>query len=272
MVDRLAGKVALITGGAGGIGAATARLFVEEGASVAIVDPAADAVERATQAIDPSGERMLGLVADLSQEAEARRVVAETVRRFGRLNSLVSAAGVRLYGPITEATADSWQWILGVNLLSAAFCAKYAIPEMEKVGGGTIVNVSSTNAVNGRAGMAQYDATKAALLALTRSMACDHASQGIRVNAVCPGFTITPFHTRRFSEARGMTEEEAYRFLSESPRDVPLGRPAEPIEIARSILFLASDESSYMTGTTMMVDGGQGMEARLDLGSSTGRQ
>jgi NAD(P)-dependent dehydrogenase (short-subunit alcohol dehydrogenase family) len=181
----------------------------------------------------------------------------------------VTAAGVRLYGPITEATADSWHWILGVNLLSTAFCAKFAIPEMVRGGGGTIVNVSSTNAINGRSGMAQYDATKAALLALTRSIACDHGAQGIRANAVCPGFTITPFHVRRYAEAQGVTEEEASRFLWDAPRDVPIGRPAEPIEIARSILFLASDESSYMTGATVMVDGGQGMHAELDLGSST---
>src|SRR5204863_7372362 len=105
MGDRLAGNVALITGGAGGIGAATARLFVDEGAAVAIVDPAADAVASATAAIDPDGHRVLGLVADLGQEAEAERAVQETVQRFGRLNSLVAAAGVRLYGPITEATA-----------------------------------------------------------------------------------------------------------------------------------------------------------------------
>src|SRR5262245_61125074 len=163
MTDRLAGKVALITGGGGGIGAATARLFVEEGAMVTIVDPVADAVASATASIDSTGAKILGIVADLSQEREAERVVNETVQRFGRLDSLVTAAGVRLYGPITEATAESWQWILGVNLLGAAFCAKFAIPAMAKVGGGAIVNVSSTNALNGRAGMAQYDATKAAL-------------------------------------------------------------------------------------------------------------
>src|SRR5688500_5315374 len=151
MADRLAGKVAVVTGGAGGMGAA-----------VTIVDPAADAVARTTAAIDRSGARVLGIVADLSQEAEAERTVRETVAKFGRLDTLVTAAGVRLYGPVTEATVESWQWIIGVNLLAAAFCAKFAIPEMARTGGGTIVNVSSTNAVVGRAGMAQYDATKAA--------------------------------------------------------------------------------------------------------------
>jgi NAD(P)-dependent dehydrogenase (short-subunit alcohol dehydrogenase family) len=116
--------------------------------------------------------------------------------------------------------------------------------------------------------MAQYDATKAALLALTRSLACDHAAQGVRVNAICPGLTITPFHIRRHAKARGVSEEEAARILWETPW-APLGRPADPSEIARSILFLASDDSSYMTGATLMVDGGQGMHVQLDVGSST---
>jgi NAD(P)-dependent dehydrogenase (short-subunit alcohol dehydrogenase family) len=269
MADRLAGKVAVVTGGAGGIGAATAELFVAEGAAVTIVDPAADAVARATAAIDPGGARVLGIVADLSQEAEAERTVRETVAKFGRLDTLVTAAGVRLYGPITEATVESWQWIIGINLLAAAFCAKFAIPEMARNGGGTIVNVSSTNAINGRAGMAQYDATKAALLSLTRSLACDHGHQGIRVNAVCPGFTITPFHIRRQPEAEGISMEEAQAILREQPSNNVLGRGADSMEIARSILFLASDDSSNVTGATLMVDGGTGMTTTVEFTSGT---
>jgi len=267
MADRMAGKVAVVTGGAGGIGAATAELFVQEGASVTIVDPAADAVAQVTAAIDPSGTNVLGIVADLSQESECERAVRETVAKFGRLDSLVTAAGVRLYGPITEATAESWQWILGVNLLGAAFCAKFAIPELAKHGGGTIVNVSSTNAINGRAGMAQYDATKAALLALTRSLACDHGHQGIRVNAICPGFTITPFHIRRKAEADGISYEEAQAILRELPSSNALGRGADSMEIAQSILFLASDDASNITGATLMVDGGAGMVSTVSFTS-----
>ena len=269
MADRMAGKVAVVTGGAGGIGAATAELFVREGASVTIVDPAADAVDRAVAEIDPSGARILGIVADLSQEAEAERTVRETVATFGRIDSLVTAAGVRLYGPVTEATVESWQWIIGINLLAAAFCAKFAIPAMAKNGGGTIVNVSSTNAINGRAGMAQYDATKAALLALTRSLACDHGHQGIRVNAVCPGFTITPFHIRRKAEADGISYEEAQAILREQPSHNVLRRGADSMEIARSILFLACDESSNVTGATLMVDGGTGMVSTIGFTSGT---
>jgi NAD(P)-dependent dehydrogenase (short-subunit alcohol dehydrogenase family) len=269
MADRLAGKVAVVTGGAGGIGAATAELFVREGASVAIVDPAADAVAQAVERIDPSDNSVLGIVADLSREAEAHRAVRETVERFGRLDTLVTAAGVRLYGPVTEATVESWHWILGVNLLGAAFCAKFAIPAMAKNGGGTIVNVSSTNALNGRAGMAQYDATKAALLALTRSLACDHAPQGIRVNAVCPGFTITPFHIRRKAENDGLSLEEAGAILREEPAHNLLKRGASPAEIANAILFLAGPESSMMTGATVMVDGGSGMVGTVSFTSGT---
>ena len=269
MADRMAGKVAVVTGGAGGIGAATAELFVREGAVVTIVDPAADAVERATAAIDPSGARVLGIVADLSQEPEAERAIRETVAKFGRLDSLVAAAGVRLYGPITEATVESWQWIIGINLLAAAYCAKFAIPEMVKHGGGTIVNVSSTNAINGRAGMAQYDATKSALLALTRSLACDHGHQGVRVNAVCPGFTITPFHIRRKAEADGISYEEAQAILREQPSHNVLGRGADSMEIAQSILYLASDDSSMVTGATLMVDGGSGMVGTVSFTSGT---
>ena len=269
MSERLAGKVALVTGGGGGIGAATAELFVSEGARVTIVDPVADSVERAAARIDPGSERLLGIVADVGQEQEAERVVRETVARFGRLDVLVTAAGVRLYGPITEATAESWQWILGANLLGAAFCAKFAIPEMARNGDGRIVNVSSVNAINGRAGMAQYDATKAALLALTRSMACDHAHQGIRVNAICPGFTVTPFHIRRKAEADGISYAEAQAALREAPQSNLLGRGADPMEIARCILFLASDDSSIVTGETLMASGGSGMTATVSFTSGT---
>jgi NAD(P)-dependent dehydrogenase (short-subunit alcohol dehydrogenase family) len=253
MTGRVAGKVALVTGGGGGIGAATARLFWEQGASVTLVDVDQAAAEQA--AAELGTERVLALGAALDDEAEARRVVEATVERFGRLDVLANVAGVRVWGPITEADADSWDRILRGNLLQVAHCSKYAVPEMAKNGGGSIVNVSSANAIKGRGGMAQYDATKAAVLALTRSMAHDHAADQVRVNAVCPGPTLTMFHVRRRAEATGESLDEARAHLAQQTPTL-LGRQADPREIGYAILFLGSDESSYVTGATLMVDGG----------------
>ena len=257
MGERLADKVALVTGGGGGIGEATVRLFWEEGACVALVDSDLEAAQTAAQGIDPSGERTLAVGADLTNEEEAQRAVRETVARFGGLDVLANVAGVRVWGPITEATPDSWQFILDVNLRALAYCSKFAVPEMARRGGGSIVNVSSANAIVGRRGMAQYDASKAAVLGLTRSMACDHAAQGIRVNALCPGPTLTMYHVRRRAAAKGISLEEAEREMRAAGASGPLlKRQAEPREIAYGILYLACDESSYVTGTTLMVDGG----------------
>lgn len=255
MTGRVAGKVALVTGGGGGIGAATARLFFEEGAAVAVVDVDADQAERAASEIDPSGERVLPLGARLDDESAAAGAVARTVERFGRLDVLANVAGVRVWGPVTEADADSWDFVLRGNLLQVAHCSKYAVPEMINTGGGSIVNVSSANAIEGRGGMAQYDATKAGVLALTRSMAHDHADAGIRVNAVCPGPTLTDFHVRRRVEATGESPEAARAQLAAGTPTL-LRRQADPQEIGYAIVFLGSDEASYVTGATFMVDGG----------------
>ena len=257
MGNRLAGKVCLITGGSGGIGAATAQVFYDEGASVAIVDLDQDAIERTASAIDPGRDRVSGVAANLVDEAAAARAAADTVGRFGRLDVLVNVAAVRVYGPVTEATSESWDHILGVNLRAVANCCKYAIPSMAAGGGGSIVTVSSSNAMVGRGGMAQYDASKAALLALTRSMACDHARDGIRVNAVSPGPTLTQFHVRNRVARTGETpaDAEAAMRAAGAPNTL-LGRQAEPIEIAYAILFLAGPESSYVTGANFSIDGG----------------
>lgn len=257
MGERLAGKVAFVTGGGGGIGEATVRRFLEEGAKVAIVDNDASAAHDVARSVDLSGERVLAISADLTRESEAARAVQETVGRFGRLDVLANVAGVRVWGPVTEATAESWDFVIGVNLLAVAYCSKFAVPEMAKNGGGSIVNVSSANAIVGRKGMAQYDATKNAVLALTRSMACDHAEQNIRVNAICPGPTLTMYHVRRRAKAKNISLEqaEAETRAAGAPATL-LKRQAEPREIANGILFLASDEASYVTGATIMVDGG----------------
>lgn len=257
MPGRLAGKVAVVTGGGGGIGEATARLFWEEGAAVGLLDLDGGAAAGAARAIDPQGTRTLGLQADLTQEPDAERAMRAIVERFGRLDVLANVAGVRVWGPVTEASATSWDFILDVNLRAVAYCCKYAIPEMARQGGGSIVNVSSANAIVGRKGMAQYDASKNAVLALTRSMACDHAEQHLRVNAVCPGPTLTQYHVRRRAAGKGIPLEQAEAEMRAAGAPATLlKRQAEPREIAYAILFLACDESSYVTGATFMIDGG----------------
>lgn len=257
MGNRLDGRVALVTGGSGGIGMATARVFREEGASVAITDLDADRVDAAAREIAGDGDGVIGIAADISSEREAARAVRETVDRFGRLDILANVAAIRVYGPITEATPESWESIIGVNLLGTAYSCKAAIPEIARSGGGSIVNVSSSNAMVGRGGMAQYDATKGAMLSLTRALACDHVDDGIRVNAVSPGPTLTPFHVRRRMADTGETYEQAEAAMrAAGAPGVLMGRQAEPVEIARAILFLASDEASYITGVNLPVDGG----------------
>jgi len=249
------GRVALVTGGGGGIGEATGRLFAEEGAALALVDASAEAVEGAARSIAAAvpGARVLALVADVAREDEAQRAVAEALAQHGALHCLVNVAGVRVYRALAEAGAQDWQTILGVNVLGTAYACKAAIPALRAAGGGTIVNVSSVYGVMGRKGMGQYDTTKAAVLGMTRALAVEEAPHGIRVNAVCPGSTITPYHIRR-AAAQGQSEAELRR---RTATENLLGRWAEPREIAYPILFLACEESSYVTGATLMVDAGK---------------
>lgn len=255
MPGRMAGRVALVTGGGGGIGEATGRLFAEEGAAVALVDSDKAAVEAAAAGIVKAvaGARVSALAADLTSEPESQRVVDATLAAFGALHTLVNVAGVRLYTPLAEADAKGWEFIFGVNVLATAYCCKAALPALRQGGRGTIVNLSSVYGVKGRAGMGQYDTTKAAVLGFTRALAIEEAPHQIRVNAVCPGGTITPYHIRR-AAAQGVSEAE---MRTQRTGDNLLGRWAEPREVAFPILFLASDESSYITGATLMVDAGK---------------
>ena len=250
MADRLRDKVAIITGGAVGIGAATGRLFCEEGARVLLVDRDADAMAEACAGIraDLPGAALRELVLDTAEEEAAARIAAEAQRAFGRIDILVNNAGIRAYERLAEAKGETWQRILATNLLSHAWLAREALPALREARG-NIVNVASTHAVNPRAGMGQYDATKAAILSMTRTLAFEEAAHGVRVNAICPGSTLTPFHLRRLGRAR--EELEAERLPG-----CLLGRWATPREIAYPILWLASDEASYVTAATLMADGG----------------
>lgn len=254
VAGRLKDKIAIITGAAGGIGSATARLFCREGAGVALLDLDREKVARAADEISRAapGCRVKAIAADVSLLDDARRAVSETLAEFGALQVLVNNAALREFSSLAEASEESWQRIVGTNLLGMANCCKAALPALRKSKGASIVNVSSVYGVVGRGGMGQYDATKAAILALTRVLACEEAEHGIRVNAVCPGSTLTPFTLGR-ARARGLSEEE---LKTRGAAPSLLHRWARPEEIAYPILWLASEEASFITGATLMVDGG----------------
>ena len=235
---RLKGKTALITGGGAGIGAATAALFRAQGASVFVVD------SKPGQGVD--------FTADVADAAKALEAVGKALAAFGRLDVLVNNAAMRNYAAIGEATPQEWEAVVGVNLIGAANYCRAALPALRKGGKGAIVNVSSVYAVASRKGMGLYDATKAGMLALTRTLAHEESAHGIRVNAVCPGSTFTDFHVDK-AKAAGKDVE---KLKAERDSTSLIGRWAEPREIAWPILFLASDEASFVTGATLMVDGG----------------
>ena len=252
--SRLAGKVALITGGAGGIGAATARLFCAEGASVMLVDMDAAALERTAKSIREQlpAAGVAFMAANVADAQAAEQAVAHGHEKFGRIDVLVNNASMRNYSALADATPQEWEAVVGVNMLGNAHYCRAALPHLRQAGKAAIVNVSSCYAVTGRKGMGLYDATKAAMLAMTRTLAFEEVAHGVRVNAVCPGSTLTDFHVKR-TQAAGKSVEE---LKTQRQTTSLIGRWADPVEIAYPILWLASDEASFITGTTLMVDGG----------------
>jgi meso-butanediol dehydrogenase/(S,S)-butanediol dehydrogenase/diacetyl reductase len=251
---RLSGKSALITGGGGGIGAAVAALFCAEGASVMLVDASEEALSRTAERVarQQSGARVATFQADVSEPQRALEAVDAAQRVHGGLDILVNNAAMRNYSALADVTPEEWHAVVSVNLIGTSNYCKAALPALRRSGRGAIVNVSSCYAETGRKGMALYDATKAGILAMTRTLAFEETAHGIRANAVCPGSTLTDFHIGR-AQAAGKSVEA----LKTQRQDTSLlGRWAEPREIAWPILWLASDEASYITGTTLMVDGG----------------
>lgn len=253
-MNRLKDKVALITGGGAGIGAATGRMFCEEGAAVVLVDLDRTSLAKTAEEIlaKVKGARVAVYAADVADANEAVCAVAHGLSAFGRLDVLVNNAAMRNYAAVADATTEEWQAMLGVNLVGAASYCRAALPELRRSGHGSIVTVSSCYAVTGRKGMGLYDATKAGLLALTRTLAFEEAAQGVRANAVCPGSTLTDFHIER-AKAKGKSVEQ---LKGERSDNSLIGRWGTPEEIAWPILWLASDEASFITGSTLMVDGG----------------
>ena len=253
-MDRLANKIAIITGGAGGIGAATGLLFCEEGARVALVDSDREAMDAAVADIRAKvpGAQVIGIVTDVGKQEAAADAVDAARKALGPIDVLVNLAGMRSYEPLAEASAKTWERILAVNLLSYAWFTQAAMADV-RARRGNIVNISSTHGVNPRAGMGQYDVTKAGIISMTKTLAFEEAKHGVRVNAVCPGLTLTPFHRKRYAAA-GRTQAD----IDEEGLDgCLLQRWADPREVAYPILWLASDEGSYITGSVLMVDGGR---------------
>ena len=250
-MKRFTGKVAVVTGGASGIGEAAVRRFLDEGAKVVFADWDGARGQAVAESLQSRRDDFRFVEADVADEAAAQGIVDLAIKEFGQLDILVNNVGIRMYQTVVEASAESWDKLLGVNLKSYAFCAKAAIPHFQRPGC-NIVNVASVRSVVAGSKTVQYDTAKAAITGLTRGMAMDHSPDGIRVNAVCPGPIFTPFHARRI-EAAGQTVED---YNDDAAQRTMLQRPGTPEEVAACILFLASDDASYMTGSCLFVDGG----------------
>src|ERR671921_128854 len=246
MPGRLEGKVAVITGGASGIGRETARRFTEEGASVCVADLADEPGRETAKEIDG-----LYVHADVTDPDDVQRMYRETARRFGGVDVLFNNAGISPPddNSILDTDLDAWQRVQDVNLKSVFLCCKYGIPHLLERGGGSIINTASFVAVVGAAtSQISYTASKGGVLSLSRELGVEFARRGVRVNALCPG----PVNTPLLQELYAKDQEAAARRLVH----VPMGRFAEAREIANGVLFLASDESSYVTAQTFLVDGG----------------
>ncbi|MBC8117049.1 MAG: SDR family oxidoreductase [Candidatus Saccharimonas sp.] len=252
-MDRLKNKVAVITGGGAGIGRATCELFAEEGASVIVADRDEATGREVSQSIVSRGGRALSICTDVANEESVRAMAVTAEKTFGRIDILVNNAAVFVLKGI-DASVEEWREILDVNVVGPALCVKHCVPIMRRGGGGAIVNLASISSVIAQPQMLTYNATKAAIANMTRCMAMDLAGDHIRVNAVGPGAVWTQIVERLTSEA-GMDREAANADPEWGGAHL-LKRIADPREIAFPILFLASDEASFITGSLLMADGG----------------
>jgi meso-butanediol dehydrogenase / (S,S)-butanediol dehydrogenase / diacetyl reductase len=248
MSQRLKDKVCLITGGGSGIGRATCELFAREGAKVAVADIALPAARAVAARI---GAAATAIEVDVARSASVRAMIDTTVRDLGRLDVLINNAGYGITGSVTETSEDDWDKLMAVNVTGVFYGCKYAIPVMKKQGGGVIVSTASIVANVGIRNRAAYCASKGAVAALTRAMALDHVGDNIRVNCVGPGTTASAYFDDLLKKS-----DRPQELRRELETRQPMDRMARPEEIANAFLFLASDESSFCTGSMLVVDGG----------------
>jgi len=247
----LEGRVAIVTGGGGGIGRSTALNFAAHGAAVSVVDINEDAARKVADEIISSGGRSIAIACDVAKVEDAKNAVLRTQDSLGNLSILFNNAGIIRRASVVDITVEEWDQSVAVNLRGVFLMSRYSIPEIAENGGGAIVNTGSGWGLVGGSNAASYCATKSAVVNLTRAMALDHANQGIRVNCICPG----DIDTGMLKSEGKQLGIESKAFLEESA-DRPLGRVGRPEEVADAVLYLVSDRSSFVTGTTLVIDGG----------------
>lgn len=251
-MSKLKGQVAIITGSSSGIGQATAKVFAEEGAKVVIAARTSERLGQIAGQISRQGGECLSIPTDISKQQQVEQLIQRTLDRYGRIDILVNNAGT-LPAPIPLAQMEEAEWdrVFAVNAKGVYWTVRRVWPVMEKQGKGVIINTASVIAFKGVSGMAAYCGSKAAVVMLTKALALEGAPLGIRVNCVCPGFIDTPMN-----DWLGSLQPDRKAWLNEMHEQIPLQRSGTPLEIARASLYLASDDSSYMTGQTMILDGG----------------
>jgi NAD(P)-dependent dehydrogenase (short-subunit alcohol dehydrogenase family) len=247
---RLADKVSIITGGASGIGLATCQVFAKHGSKVAVVDLAGDGAKAVADEINAAGGEAIAIQADVSKDADMRAIFEQTESKFGKVNVVFNNAGISHANDddAVNTTEDVWDLTMDINVKGVFLGCKYAVPALKRAGGGSIINTASFVACLGAATpQLAYTSSKGAVLAMSRELAVIHARENIRVNALCPG----PLNTELLQKYLNTPERRNRRLIQ-----IPMGRFGEAEEIANGVVFLASDESSYVTGSTFLVDGG----------------
>lgn len=248
MTARFEGKVALVTGASSGIGRASALAFARDGAKVVVADVAVEGGEETVRLIEAEGGEAVFVTTDVSNEEDVKALINTAVETFGRLDYAHNNAGIEgEQAPTAESTKDNWDRVIAINLTGVYLCMKYEIPRMLEAGGGAIVNTSSAAGLVGSQGIPAYVASKHGVIGITKVAALEYSQQGIRVNAVCPGVIETPMIARFL----GDNEEVREQMLAIEP----IGRFGTPEEVAEVVVWLCSDESSYVTGVPMPVDG-----------------